>query len=141
MSAPLPLTPELFWLLVTAALIASLWIPYIVGVNTTAYAGTENTFVRPPDHRLQHAWVHRAHRAHLNAVEQFTPFATIVLVGALMGVTGSLTTSLVLLFLGLRIVHAVGMIAGFARMPLRPLLFTGGWAVTVAYAVAVLFNP
>ena len=88
MSGAAQMLPELFWLSVTAALVASLWIPYIVGVNTTPYAGDEDTFVRPPDHRLQNAWVHRAHRAHLNALEQFTPFAIVVLAGALAGRDG-----------------------------------------------------
>lgn len=130
-------TPELVWLLVTAAFVASLWIPYIVGVNTTDYGGDEDTFVRPPDHRLQPAWVHRAHRAHLNALEQFAPFAAVVLIGVAGGVTGTATTGLAAAFLGLRVVHAAGMIGGWARMPLRPLVFTGGWLATIAYAVTV----
>ncbi len=134
------MVPELFWLIVTAALVASLWIPYIVGVNTTPCSGNEDTFVRPPDHRLQAAWVHRAHRAHLNALEQFTPFAIVVVAGSLAGVTGTMTTALVVVFLCLRVAHAVGMIAGFARMPLRPLLFTLGWVVTAAYAFVVLIR-
>jgi len=30
-------------------------------------------------------------------------------------------------FFWLRVAHAVGMISGFARFPLRPLIFTSGW--------------
>lgn len=134
------MTPELLWLLATAALVGSLWIPYIVGVNTTPHGGDEDPFVRPPDHRLQVPWVHRAHRAHLNALEQFAPFAAVVLVGAVAGVSGPLTTGLAVAFLGLRLVHAAGMIGGWARMPLRPLVFTAGWLVTIAYALALLLG-
>lgn len=42
------MTTELLWLTLTAILAASLWIPYIVGVNTTTYEGKDAEFVRPP---------------------------------------------------------------------------------------------
>jgi MAPEG family len=35
------------------------------------------------------------------------------------------------LFFWLRVAHAIGMISGKARLPLRPLLFTSGWLVTM----------
>ncbi len=54
------MTTELFWLLLTAVLATSLWLPYIVGVNTSTFEGQAESFVRPPDHRAMPAWVHRA---------------------------------------------------------------------------------
>lgn len=131
------LTIELQLLLATALLGASLWIPYIVGVNTTAYAGEEDAFARPPDHRLMQPWVHRAHRAHLNMLEQFTPYAVVVIVGALLNVSNAWTVGCAGAFLVLRAVHAWGMIGGWARFPLRPTVFSAGWLVTVVHAAVV----
>lgn len=132
------MTTELFWLMLTAILAASLWIPYIVGVNTTTYEGKETEFIRPPDHSVMPAWIHRSHRAHLNLLEQFMPFAVIVIVGHLLKVSTPITAWCALLFFWLRVFHAVGMISGKARLPVRPLIFTGGWLVTVAFAAQVL---
>lgn len=132
------MTTELFWLLLTAMLAASLWIPYIVGVNTATYEGKETEFSRPPDHAKMPAWVHRSHRAHLNLLEQFLPFAVIVLVGHLLGVSTAITAWCAILFFWLRVAHAVGMISGIARFPIRPIIFTLGWLVTMVFAWQVV---
>ncbi len=136
----LSMTVELHILLTSAVLTGSAWIPYIVGVNTTAYGGEEDTFVRPPDQALMEAWVHRAHRAQANLVEQFAPFAVIVLMAAMLGVSNVWTMGCAVAFLALRLLHAWGMIAGWARHPTRPAIFTAGWAVVVIYALAVWAN-
>jgi uncharacterized MAPEG superfamily protein len=128
------MTAELFWLMLTAILAASLWIPYIVGVNTNSYEGEEESFIRPPDHRKMAAWIHRSYRAHLNLLEQFTPFAVIVLVGSLLEVSTPVTAWCTVLFFWLRLAHAIGMISGVAGLPLRPIIFTSGWIVTLVYA-------
>jgi uncharacterized MAPEG superfamily protein len=135
------MTTELFWLMLTAILAASLWIPYVVGINSTPYArpeGDPDTFVRPPDHRLNVPWVHRAFRAHQNLLEQFTPFAVIVIVGHLLSVSTPVTAWCAILFFWLRVAHAVGMITAWARMPWRPLIFTAGWLVTMVHAGVVM---
>lgn len=132
------MTTELFWLMLTAILAASLWIPYIIGVNTAAYQGKETEFIRPPDHSKMPAWVHRSHRAHLNLLEQFLPFAVIVIVGHLLEVSSIVTVWCSILFFWLRVLHAVGMISGKARFPVRPTIFTLGWLVTMVFAWQVL---
>jgi MAPEG family len=76
------MTVELKWLIYTALLAGSLWIPFIVGVNTTDFPGKAQLFIRPPDHGQLKPWVHRSLRAHRNMLEPFVPFAIIVLVGA-----------------------------------------------------------
>jgi uncharacterized MAPEG superfamily protein len=135
------MTSELFWLLMTAVLATSLWIPYIVGVNTTAYEGpNEDFFVRPPDPRHMPPWVHRSLRAHQNLLEQFLPFAAIVIIAHLAKVSTPVTVWCTVIFFWLRAVHAVGMISGLARMPARPLIFTAGWIVTLVMAWQVVAN-
>ena len=131
------MTTELFWLLLTALLASSLWIPFIIGVNTQPYQsqpGDEDSFVRPPDHRRMVPWVHRAFRAHQNLLEQFIPFAVIVIIGHLLKVSTPVTAWCAVVFFWLRVLHAVGMLTAWARMPWRPIIFTSGWIVTLIYA-------
>lgn len=130
------MTAELTWLTLTAILAASLWIPYIVGVNTTPMP--EMAENRPHDPADLVPWVHRAFRAHLNLLEQFVPFAVIVIVAHLAGVSTSVTVVASAAFFWLRIVHAVWMISGIPVLPGRPLIFTAGWICVLAIAWQVL---
>lgn len=135
------MTTELFWLMMTAILAASLWIPFVVGINSTPYVlqeGESNTFVRPPDHKRMVPWVHRAFRAHQNLLEQFVPFAAIVIIGHLLKVSTPITAWCAITFFWLRLAHAIGMITAWARMPVRPIIFTAGWIVTMVMAWAVM---
>jgi uncharacterized MAPEG superfamily protein len=129
---------ELRWLVFTAILAGSLWMPFIVGVNVTNFEGKDTLFIRPPDHAKMAPWVHRSLRAHQNLLEQFVPFATIVLIGAVAGVSTKATVVCSILFFWLRVAHAVGMITGLARLPLRPMIYLAGWFVTLIYAWQVL---
>lgn len=130
------LPTELAVLTLLMILAASLWIPYIVGVNKHAVAGTD-PFLRPTPLDQFPAWVHRANRAHLNLLEQAIPFAVLVLILHSIDGFTALTTWTALAFLGLRGLHAVGMISGIARMPWRPVIFTAGWVCCLLMAYAV----
>ncbi|MEM9788354.1 MAG: MAPEG family protein [Pseudomonadota bacterium] len=120
---------------------ASLWIPFIVGVNT-APAGSlpddaPDGFVIAANWRLQRPWVQRAYRAHLNLLEQLVPFALLVfLVDRVDGFT-VLTYWTAIAFFWLRIAHAVGYITGWAGFPARPVIFTLGWVCCLIMAYAV----
>lgn len=117
-------------------LAASLWIPYIVGVNK--YEVSEiDPFVRPTPLEKFPAWVHRAHRAHLNLVEQALPFSVLVLILNAIDGFSALTYWAAIVFFWVRLLHAVGMISGMARFPLRPGLFLIGWACCLIMAYAV----
>lgn len=120
-----------------AVLAASLWIPYIVGVNTGPEHQTPD-FTRPNDPSKLRPWVHRAHRAHLNLLEQFVPFAILVLLLDRMDGFSGLTSWTALAFLLLRLSHAVGMITGIAGFPARPIIFTAGWVCCLIMGWAVL---
>jgi len=129
---------ELKWLTYTALLAGSLWIPFIVGVNTTDFPGKAQLFIRPPDHGQMKPWVHRSLRAHQNLLEQFVPFAIIVFVGAVTQVSTPVTVVCSITFFWLRVAHAIGMISGLARLPLRPMIYVAAWIVTVVFAWQVL---
>ncbi len=131
---------EILYLLLTAVLASSLWIPYIVGINMTKYEGQDESFTRPPDHRNMLPWIHRAHRAHLNLLEQFTPYAVVVLSGHMLGVSNVITQWCALLFFITRILHAIGMISGLTKFPLRPVIFTSGWMITLVHVWQVFAN-
>ena len=130
---------ELTYLALSALLAASLWIPFIIGVNTTPGHGTTD-FTRPPDISKMVPWVHRAHRAHLNMIETIVPFAAVVLIAHGAGISTGVTVAAAIAFLWLRLAHAVGMISGLAGFPLRPVIFTASWACTIAIGAVVLLN-
>lgn len=134
------MTTELTWLMMTAILAASLWIPYIVGINVTTFDGQKTIFERPPDQSKMPAWVHRSYRAHQNLLEQFLPFAVIVLMAHMLKVSTPVTRWCVILFFWLRVVHAIGMISGKARLPVRPLIYLTGWFVILVLCWTVWSN-
>ena len=125
---------ELTWLMITALFAGSLWIPYIVGINTTQFEGKTEIFVRPPDTAKMPAWVHRSLRAHQNVLEQLLPFAIVVLVGATLKVSTPVTVWCAIAFFWLRVVHAGVMIAGISRPPLRPMIYLAAWIVMFVMA-------
>lgn len=134
------MTTELFFLTLTAILLASLWIPFVVGVNTTPYdGGRDHDFGRiPPDMTKFPAWVQRANRAHLNLLEQFAPFAALVLIAHVAGISNDVTVWSAVAFFWLRVAHAVGMVTGLAGIPVRPILFTAAWLAVLAFASQIL---
>ena len=122
------MTLELIALLIIAFLAASLWIPYVVGINTMpSHANASDNFIVPPDPLKMTPWVARAYRAHQNLLEQAFPFCVAVLLAHVLNVSSLAIEIAAISFVLLRIVHAVGMITSWARMPVRPLVFTGGY--------------
>lgn len=128
---------EMIYLTLTALLAASLWIPFIVGVNTQTVKDMSD-FTRPPDLSDLPPWIHRAWRAHLNLIEQFLPFAVIVLIAHLQGVSTGVTVWASVAFFWIRLAHAAGMITGVARFPVRPVIFTAGWVCILLIGWQVL---
>lgn len=133
------MTIELTYLTLTMILAASMWIPYVIGVNKHPFTG-EDPFVRPAPLEAYPPWVHRAHRAHLNTIETAFPFAIMVLIAHVLGVSNQITIWAAALFFWLRVAHAIGMVSGVARLPLRPIIFNLCWACTLAFAWQVLSN-
>ncbi|MEH6645082.1 MAPEG family protein [Sulfitobacter sp.] len=114
----------------------------MTGINSASEgslpADAPDGFVRISNPALHRPWVQRAYRAHLNLLEQTMPFAVLVLlVDRLDGFT-ALTYWTAIAFFWLRVAHAVGYIIGTARLPLRPLIFLGGWLCCSIMAAAVI---
>jgi uncharacterized MAPEG superfamily protein len=126
---------ELTYLALTALLTAALWIPYIVAqVMTNGFLSGEN-YVDPTPRPVP-LWGQRAHRAHLNAVEAFAPFAALVLIAHIAGKENAMTAFCALAFFWLRLAHAVVFL--FAVPFIRTILFTLGFVAVCGLAWAVL---
>src|SRR5881392_1578898 len=99
------MTTDLKYLACTAMLTAALWIPYVVAQVMT------NGFLTPPNYvdpapRPVPPWGQRAHRAYLNAVECFAPFAALVIIAHSVGKANGMTLFWITSFFWLRLAHA-----------------------------------
>jgi len=133
------MTPEILALTILSMFAAAMWMPFIIGVTTTSpTAASPESFIRPTDLNTLKPWVHRAHRAHLNLIEQLVPFGLVVIIAHIQGISTSLTQSAAIAFVAIRLIHAIGMISGIARFPIRPLIFTAGFLCILSIGASVL---
>jgi uncharacterized MAPEG superfamily protein len=130
---------ELFYLLLTAILTGLLWIPVVIGYVKTRGPLTEDSYRTPPTSELPD-WVKRANRAHVNAVENFGPFAAVVLIAQVVGVSTPATVICAEVYFFARLAHALVHISGFGKFKTRTLLFTIAWVAFIWYAVVVLMR-
>ncbi|WP_147125563.1 MAPEG family protein [Shimia ponticola] len=131
------MTPELFWLTLTMLLAATMWLPFIIGVNTTE-SGQQVTKDGRANIPEMVPWVQRANRAHLNLVEQAMPFAALVLLAHVLDVTSGVTVGAAIAFFWLRLAHAVFMITSANQIPIRPIIFTLAWLCPMAVGIEIL---
>lgn len=131
------MTTELFYLLLTAILTWALWIPVVIG-----YASSRGP-LKPSDYKVAPTtplpdWVNRANRAHLNAIENFAPFAAVVLIAHAVGVSTFLTGISAAVYFYARAAHAVVHISGFSLFFARTALFTVAWIAFVTFVIELL---
>jgi uncharacterized MAPEG superfamily protein len=118
------MTTDLWYLACTAMLTAALWIPYIICQVTTNGPLSGENYVDPAPRPVP-LWGQRAHRAYLNAVECFAPFAALVIVAQVAGRANGTTAFWAMSFFWLRLAHAI---VYWAAIPyLRTVLFTLGF--------------
>ncbi len=133
------MTTELFYLLFTALLTGVLWIPVVIG-----YVMTRGP-LKPSDYKVAStsplpAWVNRANRAQINAVENLATFAPVVLIANAVGVSTSITVASAAVYFYARAAHAVVHITGFSLFRARTVLFTVAWIAFVTFAVELLLE-
>ncbi len=100
-----------------------------------------NGFLQPPNYidptvRPMPLWGHRAHRAYLNAVEVFAPFAVLVILIFLTGKENATTAFLTVTFFWLRVIHA--FVYWFAVAYIRTIVFTLGFFVVVGLFIELI---
>lgn len=123
MSGPEVFTMELRLLTYTALICLLVWIPYIL--SEIKLRGLSRA-VGYPSGVVDDlpAWAQRTHRAHMNLVENIGPFAILILVAHVLGISNGLTVLGAHLFFWSRIAQTVIMIAGISW--LRTLAFAAG---------------
>lgn len=129
------LTPELYFLTLTAAATVLMWVPYMLARIMTrglsaAMANPDQSFAPDP------AWAERARRAHANAVENLVVFAPLVLIAAQTGVSTAATAFAAKLYLAARLVHYLVYAAGIPIV--RTLAFAAGFGATLVFVAALL---
>jgi uncharacterized MAPEG superfamily protein len=128
---------ELFYLLLTAILTGVLWIPVVIGYVTSRGALTDEGYKVAPTSPLP-PWVDRANRAHQNAVENFAPFAAVVLIAHVAGISTPTTVACAAVYFYARLAHALVHISGTGMLKARTILFTIAWIAFLVYAIVVL---
>ena len=116
------MTTDLRYLAYLSMLTAALWIPYIVCQVRTNGGLQPKEYVDPTLPRPVPPWGHRAHRAYLNAVEVFAPFAALVIVAQMAGKANAMTAFWSATFFYARLAHAVVYWAGLPYI--RTVAFT-----------------
>ena len=134
------MTTELLYLFLTSVLLAVLWIPHIVGQVKTKGPLQPDEYVNLRESTDLPAWVRRANRAHVNLVEQFGPFAGLIVVAHLAGISTFTTAVAAAVFFWSRVVHAVIMLAGFNQFMARTLVFTVAFLSLLVLAVQIAAN-
>jgi len=131
------MTTELLYLLLTAILTGVLWIPVVIGYVKTRGPLKPSDYVVAPSSPLP-AWVNRANRAHVNAVENLVLFAVVVLVAHAAQISTAVTANAAAVYFYARLVHAVVHITGFSQFRARTVLFTVAWIAFMTFAIEVL---
>jgi len=130
---------ELVFLGLTAILNAVLWVPVVAGYLTTRGFLKRADYVTAPEGSLPD-WVNRANRAHMNAVENLSPFAAIVLIAHVSGYSNDTTKLLAAVFFFARLGHAIVHISGFNILMARTVIFGVGNVATIVLGAMVVGN-
>ena len=96
------MSTELTYLILLALFHGVLWVPVVIGQVKSRGLLKPEDYVKLPDAPLRD-WAVRANRAHLNGVENFSPFAAIVLVAYALDYSTDVTQILAAVFFWLRV--------------------------------------
>jgi uncharacterized MAPEG superfamily protein len=130
------MTPDLFYLALTAFLTATLWLPYIASqIITNGPMKPEN--YTDPTARPIHLWGQRANRAYMNALEAFAPFAALVLIAHLTGKVDATVMFWIIFFFWVRVGHAVVYLLGWPYI--RTVFFSLGFIAVASIFVHLVF--
>ena len=129
------LTPELYWLALTATLTALMWLPYIL--NRVMEVGIEGAVLNPaPPGPARAAWAERLRSAHGNMAVALAIFAALVLAVQAANANTPGTALAAQLFFWARLAHAVLYTAGVPAG--RTLAFTVAFICQMVLAWTLL---
>tara|TARA_R110002072_G_scaffold188905_1_gene345721 strand:+ start:49 stop:438 length:390 start_codon:yes stop_codon:yes gene_type:complete len=129
------MSTELLYLTLSAGLTLILWLPYILArIGAQGMSGAMGYPENPP---APPAWAKRSERVHLNMVENLAPFAVLVLVAHVLGISTEMTVLGAILFFWARVAHAVVFTLGIPY--LRTLTFFVSWVGMALIFVELVF--
>ena len=132
------MSPEIFWLTLTAAFTVVLWLPY--GAYRVARVVPKIGFLRlaadplPGDDPFADDWPHRAYRSHMNAVENLVVFAPLALGVAVTGAGNEVTAAASATYFFARLVHGI-----FYTIKL-PFIRTVAWITGVIACLVLAYQ-
>lgn len=125
---------DIHWMAATGLMTGLFWMVYVL--NRIAVIGIPATFANPSENRAPLApWAQRAKAAHINAVENYVVFASLILGVAVLGLSSDLTVSMAMLYFLARLAHFVVYTMGIPV--LRTFAFAAGWVAQVALALVI----
>ncbi len=128
------LSPELYWLVLTALMTALMWVPYIL--NRIVENGARNALLDPQGRtETRVPWADRMMRAHRNAIENLATFAPLVLVLDVTGISTYATATACAVFFLARAAHFLIYTLGIPV--LRTLAFAVGFAAQMVLVAAI----
>ncbi|MEK9660421.1 MAG: MAPEG family protein [Alphaproteobacteria bacterium] len=129
------MSDDLFYLTLSAGLCSILWIPYILArIQQQGLTNAVGYMENPPEPL---AWAKRAHRVHLNFLENLVPFAALVLVANVAGLANEMSALGAAVFFWARVAHAVSF---YAAIPwVRTLAFAVSWVGMVIIFLEIVF--
>jgi uncharacterized MAPEG superfamily protein len=126
---------ELFWLTLTIAMTALIWIPYIL--DRVKVRGLMGAMANPSRHdKPQSDWAVRMMFAHENAVANLVVFAPLVLIADVLNVRNGITAFACALYFWARLAHVVIYTAGWPVA--RTLAFVGGFVAQALLVIEIL---
>lgn len=130
------MTNEIYWLTLTTAYTALLWIPYaIVRIRRTGWQVFINPL--PGDDPFEQAWAHRTYRAHMNAVENLVIFAPLALSVHVTGSSNEVTTIACATYFWARLLHVPIYILKIPLLRLLSWMVGLGACLILAYQLLV----
>ena len=128
------MSKELYWLVLTAAMTALLWVPYIL--DRIMVRGAMGATANPsPTDKPQSAWAQRMIAAHTNTVENLVVFAPLVFVAHELNIHTASTAFACAFFFWCRLIYVAVYTAGIPV--LRTLAFAGGWIAQMILVLAI----
>ena len=129
------MSPEIYWLTLTALMTGLFWMPYIV--NRLAEMGVIPALMNPnADPTPAKMWAGRMMKAHTNAVENMAVFAPLALAVHVTGMGTAATATAVMVYFYARLAHFVVYTAGIPA--LRTVFFALGFACQLTLALTLL---
>lgn len=128
-------TPELYALVIISTATALMWVPYVCG--RMLRHGLLRAIGTPgPDYPVDEAWMDRAKRAHVNAIENLAVFAPLVIATAITGIHNRTTLISAYAYVVARLLHYVIYTAGIPVA--RTVAFLAGASATVILGVTLI---